>query len=177
MDNAADRIIPLDQLDDYKVADGDPDVRGWDVLSADGRRIGEVDNLLVDTGAMKVRYLDVEMDDDLIEGEGSRHILIPIGYARLDEEDDQIMVDTLDSHRIGQLPAYQHGALTREFETDLQTHFGGGLGVPGTTGVTTTPTDLHTDRYAGEMYDENRFYGSRRIDRGGQRLTNSDEEL
>jgi hypothetical protein len=177
MDNAADRIIPLDQLDDYKVADGDPDVRGWDVLSADGQRIGEVDNLLVDTGAMKVRYLDVEMDDDLLEGGTDKHILIPIGYARLDEEDDQIRVDSLDMARLGQLPEYRHGALTREFETDLQTHFAGGLRTPGTVGTTDTPTDLDADRYAGEMYDENRFYGARRPGEGGERLTRSEEEL
>src|SRR5690606_41995960 len=130
-----------------------------------------------DTGAMKVRYLDVEMDDDLIEGEAGRHILVPIGYARLDEEDDQIRVDALDTARLGQLPAYRHGALTREFETDLQTHFAGGLGAAGAAGSAAASSDIDGDRYAGEMYDESRFYRSRRQGDGGQRLTRAEEEL
>ena len=46
------RIAPLGELDDFKVADGDPDIRGWDVTTQDGRRVGEVDELLVVTGAM-----------------------------------------------------------------------------------------------------------------------------
>ncbi|HEU0052581.1 MAG TPA: PRC-barrel domain-containing protein, partial [Longimicrobium sp.] len=79
-----DRVVPLNRLDDFKVADGDPDVRGWDVVAADGRKIGEVDELLIDTGAMKVRYLDVEVDRGMIAGGDDRHVLIPIGYARLE---------------------------------------------------------------------------------------------
>jgi sporulation protein YlmC with PRC-barrel domain len=126
MDNPVDRIVPLDQLEDYRIAEGDPDVRGWDVLSSDGRRIGEVENLLVDTAAMKVRYLNVEMDSDLMEGDQTRHILIPIGYARLDRKDDQIFVDGLDSASLKTIPAYDNRPLTREFESDLNTVFGKG---------------------------------------------------
>jgi len=37
---------------------GDPDVRGWDARSADGKRIGAVDDMLIDTAATEVRYLD-----------------------------------------------------------------------------------------------------------------------
>ena len=55
-------MVPLDQLDDFRVASGDPDVRGWEVVGSDGGKIGEVDELLVDTRAMKVRYLDVDLD-------------------------------------------------------------------------------------------------------------------
>ena len=55
-DNEMDRLVPLDQMDDFKVADGDPDVRGWDVVASDGQKVGHVEDLLVDPGAMKVRY-------------------------------------------------------------------------------------------------------------------------
>jgi len=167
MDNARDRIIPLDELDDFKVADGDPDVRGWEVLSSDGRKIGSVDNLLVDTAAMKVRYLDVDIDGDLLEDDKDRHILIPIGYARLDEDDDRILVDALDSTRLRQIPAYRHEPLTREYETSLQTHFDN----------RTTPSREGTDFYASEGYDDDRFFGSRRGAGGEERITRSEEQL
>jgi hypothetical protein len=120
-----DRVVPLDQLDDFRVADGDPDIRGWDVLAADGRKIGEVDELLVDTAAMKVRYLDVDLDDEVLEAGdgGERHVLIPIGYARLDRDADRVMVDALRADDLRRLPAYGHGPLTRAFEASVRESF------------------------------------------------------
>lgn len=163
-----DRIIPLDQLDDFTVADGDPDVRGWEVLASDGRKIGEVDELLVDPTAMKVRYLDVDVDDDLITADDDRHVLIPIGYARLHEDDDQVFVDTLKSTDLAGLPAYRHEALTREYETDLRTRF------DKTYKADTTPDK---DFYAHESYDQDRFFGSRRGTEDEKRVTLSEEQL
>src|SRR5688572_8385324 len=62
----ASQIAPLKELKDYKVAKEDPDVRGWNVIGRDGRMVGEVHDLLVDTGEMRVRYLDVELDPSLL---------------------------------------------------------------------------------------------------------------
>ncbi|HET8654414.1 MAG TPA: DUF2382 domain-containing protein [Longimicrobiaceae bacterium] len=154
-----DRIVPLEEMDDFEVADGDPDVRGWNVIASDGRTIGEVDQLLVDTAALRVRYLDVDLSDDLDEGEPDRHILIPIGYARLDEDDDQVYVDQLSTDQIRTLPAYSHEPITRDYETDLRQRFD--TGFPATSeGQTAAATG--EDFYAHDLYDEDRFYGSRR---------------
>lgn len=150
MDKGIDRVVPLDQLDGYRVADGDPDVRGWDVMTADGAKIGEVDNLLIDTVAKKVRYLDVDLDDEFL-ADDDRHILIPIGYARLDEDDDQIFVDGLDRTRVQNIPGYDHNSLTRDYETSLHDHYG-----------STTVSRDADDFYAHDAYDEGRFYGARR---------------
>lgn len=170
MEDNMDRVIPLDELDDFEVADGDPDVRGWEVLAADGRRIGEVDNLLIDTAAMKVRYLDVDLDDELIgDANDDRHILIPIGYAQLDENEDHVTVSALNSTDVGTLPAYTHEPLTREYETSLRQRFD--------TGFKATP-ERNEDFYAHDHFDEDRFYGSRRrLDEGEARMTLSEEEL
>jgi len=45
---------------DLEVAEHEPDVRGWTMVASDGDELGEVDDLIVDTNAMKVRYLEVE---------------------------------------------------------------------------------------------------------------------
>jgi uncharacterized protein (TIGR02271 family) len=76
---------------DFKVADNEPDVRGWAVVSSDGRTIGEVDDLIVDTTAMKVRFLEVDPDDDAI-GNGTDPIYIPIASADLDNAEERIVV-------------------------------------------------------------------------------------
>ena len=117
-----DRVVPLNQLDGYAVADDDPDVRGWEVISADGRRIGEVDQLLVDRAAMKVRYLDVDVDDTLVDDD--RHVLVPIGYARLEEERSRVFVDNLVAAQVATLPAYAHGPLARDVDGDFARRFG-----------------------------------------------------
>lgn len=168
--DAMDRIVPLDELDDFKVADGDPDVRGWNVMGADGRKIGEVDNLLIDTAAMKVRYLDVDLDDELIEASADRHVLIPIGYARLDEDDNQVFVQEMKSADVMGLPEYTHGPVTTDFETDLRRRFDTGF----------QATTVEKDFYEHDLYDDNKFYNrdEERLNAAGeQRLTLSEEEL
>jgi hypothetical protein len=67
-EGTAARVAALRNLRGYKVADGDPDVRGWEVAGGDGLRIGTVNDLLVDTVAGKVRYLDIEIDPSLYLG-------------------------------------------------------------------------------------------------------------
>lgn len=171
MNNDLDRVVPLDDLDDFKVADGDPDVRGWNVMGSDGRKIGEVDNLLIDTAAMKVRYLDVDLDDDLIDTDmdDDRHVLIPIGYARLDRDDDNIFVDALESSAVAGLPAYGNERLTRDYETKLRTHFDRDY-----TAAAVKKDNDNDDFYDHDHYDENRFYGR---EDDSARMTLSEEEV
>lgn len=169
-ENLNDRIVPIDQLSDFRVADEDPDVRGWDVLASDGRRIGGVDNLLIDTAALKVRYLDVDVDGDLVREDRDRHVLIPVGYARLDRDDNRVVVDTLNSSDVSNLPAYTNQPMTRDYETtvrqtwdrDYQSSAGG-----------------ERDFYAHEGYDDNRFFGRDQERRRGdeERMTLSEEQL
>lgn len=133
---SASRIVPLSDLHTHKIASGDPDVRGWPVVAGDGRTVGRVDGLLVDTAAMRVRYLDVILD--LGPAAGERHVLIPVGFVRLGGSEDQVYVEGLRSEEAALLPAYDGGEVTREAEAALRARF---------------------DRNA---YDESRFYGVRR---------------
>ncbi|HET7273834.1 MAG TPA: DUF2382 domain-containing protein [Longimicrobiaceae bacterium] len=167
MDSSMDRVVPLDELDDFEIAEGDPDVRGWEVQASDGSKIGEVDNLLVDTGAMKVRYLDVDIDSSLLtDSNDDRHVLVPIGYARLDEGNDQVRVDNLASSDIMGLPVYTHAPITREFETEVRQSYDNKFNAEKT----------DSDYYAHEHFDDKKFYGAGR-DEKDARVTLSEEEL
>lgn len=150
-------IAKLNELDNYEVADHDPDVRGWDVMSADGRKIGEVDDLVVDTSAMKVRYLDVNLDKDFRGSDKSRHILIPIGHAQVHEQDDNVMVAGLTASNVNTVPAYP-GRLDRSYEDSVRTYFAGSGAAADTGG------EFYSDR----DFDEDRFYSSRRGAAGGR---------
>jgi len=48
-----ERLVPLQSLPDFDVADGYTDIRGFDAFLADGRRVGRVDELLVDPAACR----------------------------------------------------------------------------------------------------------------------------
>ena len=108
-----DRVVPLNSLPGYKVADGEPDIRGWDVVASDGQRLGKVEELLVDTQANKVRYVDVDVDGD------NRHITLPIGYARLEESRHQVLVDGLGTEQLRAMPTYERGGMTRDYEEQV----------------------------------------------------------
>lgn len=130
---AAPQIAPLMHLKDYQVVKEDPDVRGWPLIGRDGRTIGKVHDLLVDTSAERVRYLDVELDRDLVanapivpgtagpppavsdDGKAvGHHVLAPIGFARLDEDHKRVYLDGMDAHDAAVLPAYDHQAFHRD---------------------------------------------------------------
>ena len=101
MDREIDRVVPLDELRDYEIARGEPDIRGWEVIAGDGGRIGEVDELLVDAEARKVRFLDVTVDEELVgDTESTQHVIIPIASARLEEADDHVVIDGISSTEI-----------------------------------------------------------------------------
>jgi hypothetical protein len=166
-----DRVVPLDELDDFRVSGDDPDPRGWEVVAADGRKVGEVDELLVDTSVMKVRYLDVDLDDG-VSGEPDRHVLVPIGYARLDRDHDRVLVDEITSHDLRAIPAYRHGPLTRDFETSVRDSWRGGRremrrdGEPDRGGPGPVSggmrADAADDFYDGDGFDESKFWAARR---------------
>lgn len=103
------RLVYLDDMSDLKVAEGDSDIRGWNVRSADGQSIGKVTDHVVDTALMKVRYLEAKLQNTEGSPELDRMVLIPISIARLDEKDDDVVLNTSASDA-RQLPAYTRGS-------------------------------------------------------------------
>ena len=170
MSNNIDRVVPLDQLADFTVADGDPDVRGWKVLASDGETVGMVDELLVDTAERRVRYLDIDVGESgfLDIGSSNRHVAIPIGQARLERDNDRVVLEGIRSREIESLPEFT-GTLDRDSETVLRQRFDPDFKA--------AVTDSDQSFYTGDLYDERRFYGRHLQDEDEVRVTRSEEEL
>ncbi len=152
-DDDSKRLCRLGDMSDYEVADEDPDIRGWDVLGENGEKIGTVEELIVDTSTMKVRYLDIDLDDSVIEGNEERHVLIPIGAAKLDDDDDNVFVQGLDRRVVNRFPAYKdRQPVTRDYENQIRSTLSPGYNTAGS----------KENFYEHEHFDEKRFYGSRR---------------
>jgi photosynthetic reaction center H subunit len=157
-DSDAPRVSALSELSDFEVAEGYPDIRGWNVTTADGTEVGKVHELIVDTSEMRTRYLDVRLKHGLVGTFDERDVLVPIGRARLlTEGDDRIIVDGLTADRFALLPAYTHGALTREHESELLRHFSVADAMVTTAGAAAAAT---TDRnfYDSDHFDDRRTF-------------------
>ncbi len=145
MTDTVKNLFNLDELSDYKVAENYTDVRGWDVKDANNRIIGKVDHLLVNKTAERVVYLDVEVDETLIEKghntyqnsvsagvhgflnkEGENHLIIPIGMATIDEKNKLVNTNQIDSSTFAKAKRFRKGdAIDFEYELDLVRHYRG----------------------------------------------------
>jgi len=140
---------PLDELGDFKVAESDIDPRGWDVMSSDRQKIGSVKDLMVDVEAMKVRYLVCDIDREQT-GSHERRVLMPVGDARLDDNDDLVLMDHTAAF-IRQLPAYELGGrIARDQEDSVLSRRALADAPPVDGGY-----------YQRPEFDSQKFYGSR----------------
>jgi uncharacterized protein (TIGR02271 family) len=117
-----------------------------------------VDELLVDQEAMKVRYLDVDVDKELRGDDKDKHVLIPIGYAVLNRDEKRISVNEISTDQVRGAPAYA-GRIDPQYESTLNAYYGAGAGA-GTSGL-------------GMARDTERPHGAS----GEERMTLSEEEM
>jgi sporulation protein YlmC with PRC-barrel domain len=103
-------VVPMREAKDFKLAGDAPDLRKWNVFAADDERVGTVSELLVDPAAMKIRYLDVDLADDLYTLKEDRHVLVPLEHVELRERGSDVWIRRLTSREIARLPAYTGGA-------------------------------------------------------------------
>ncbi len=145
MTNTNRNLFNLDELSGYKVAENYNDVRGWDVKDANNRIIGKVDHLLVNKIAERVVYLDVEVDETLIEEgfntyqnransgvheflnkDGENHLIIPIGMASIDEKNKLVNTNKIDSSTFAKTKRFRKGdVLDFRYELNLVRHYRG----------------------------------------------------
>lgn len=135
----------LHELSDYKVASDYSDVRDWTVQDAENRTIGRVDGLLVSKKFERVVYLDVELDESVIEdsnktyeaaasegahqflnSDGETHLIIPIGLVSLDESHNAVLADQLPYERVAKAKRFRKGAvIVPQDELNICRHYTG----------------------------------------------------
>lgn len=166
-------LFYLHELDDYKVSGEDPDVRGWEVKDADNRRVGKVDNLLVNKDTERVVYLDVEVDKNIIENdhkpyensaregvhefinkEGENHVIIPVGMARLNNDGNEVVTNEISQETFAKTNRFRKGEnINREYEIYVVDHYNDGR------------TDRKVDTNATANNTDSSFYERNEFDR------------
>jgi sporulation protein YlmC with PRC-barrel domain len=84
------RLVRLSELGKFRIAEGEPDIRGWEVRTISGRLLGEVDELLVDPDGGEVVMLDIDVKNS------GRHSFAPVRAAMIDQASRLVRLDTGD---------------------------------------------------------------------------------
>jgi len=157
MEHENENITPAYRLkelshSDYEIKDGEPDIIGWDVKNTEGRKLGEVDELIFDPQARKVRYLALNMESNEMHLEDERRVLIPIGIAQLDTKDDHVILPNITTEQLKELPPYENcPELSPAFEAEIRHVFEGSTASAAPYG--------HPQFYEHAHFDEDKFYG------------------
>ena len=85
-----DRLVPLSEMSKWDVAEGDPDIRHWEVRTVSGRDIGKVRELLVDPDQGEVVMLEIDLSGS------DRHARVPIRIVQIDRAARVVRVDSAD---------------------------------------------------------------------------------
>lgn len=93
-----ERLVPLGSLRNWKVVDGEVDIRSWDVRTVSGRVLGSVRELLVDPKAGEVVMLDVDLPGT------SEHAYVPARIVEIDRVRRIVRADSADLERAGAEP-------------------------------------------------------------------------
>lgn len=123
MDNMKHRRLQELDRSDFEIVNGEPDIRGWDVKNGNGQKIGEVEELIVDAQQKKVRYMVVDLDDNELKLD-PRKVLVPIGFAELHNEEDDVILPNVQPSHLSVLPEYDENNLTPETERRICTTLG-----------------------------------------------------
>ncbi|MDB5204938.1 MAG: hypothetical protein JWR72_13 [Flavisolibacter sp.] len=138
---------------DYEIADGQSDIRGWDVKDENGRQIGEVEELIFDEQSRKVRYIVLDLEDNELDLE-DREVLVPIGIAQLDKDDDDVLLPGITAEQLRALPEYDEDRFDTDSEESVRNVFGG-LGAGALAGGS------GADFYNHDHFNEDNLYRNR----------------
>ena len=172
MDNMKHRRLQELDRSDFEIVEGEPDIRGWDVKNSSGKKIGEVEELLLDAQKKKVRYMVVDLDDNELDLD-DRRVLIPIGLAELDKEEDDVLLRSVTVEQLRALPEYEEDQLDEEVERKICTTLGrkqdtmrqypqnsDELKAKQTTAPTNTPEEDY-DFYRHDHFNDDNLYRNR----------------
>lgn len=134
MDNrhSGNRLVRLSDAKNFDVAHDEHDIRGWEVRTPDDRKIGKVEELIVDTVERRVCYLDVKVDRKALSIDNDRRVLVPIGAVRLRNDGKDVLLERLPVQGLAGVPEYRGGDITPDYEASLRNYYGA-AGAPGDT--------------------------------------------
>lgn len=144
--------IHLEELanTDYKIIEGQADITDWPVVDESGNSIGKVKDLLFDPSQDTVRYIIIQLDNNIAD----KSVLIPIGLVNLGEDKKEVILPVMSESQFKAMPQYIIAEVTRETELQIRAAIG-------------SPAALRIEEEIVEM-DHSDFYSHHHFDRGNK---------
>jgi hypothetical protein len=137
------RLVPLAELNAFRVAAREADPRGWSVVDRDHTVIGSVSDLLIDLATMKARYLICELK---VNDEEARRVLVPVEFVRLDRSAHAAALPSFTPSLFAELDSYNGEPPKPEREAQMLERF--------------AEAQTSEDFYDHARFDPNVFFGS-----------------
>jgi hypothetical protein len=138
-------LIAGKDVKDFQITAPMIDVRGWDVLRSDGRKLGTVDRIMLDVNEKKPRYLSVALPQTM------EYLLLPIGLGSIDASKKQIKLEKLSPETLNAMPVLTDKVVTSAFEQRIY----GAL-----TGKSADKLTA-SERYEDPAFDPTKLFGSK----------------
>jgi len=158
-DNYENRRLEELSKSDYEIAEGEPDIKEWDIHDNLGARIGSVHDLLFNSSTRKVRYLIADLEARVF-GVENRQVLIPIGLAELHLTKDEVFLPAVTIAQLAAAPDYIRETFKPEDEIAVRNAFIDDIDIQ-------QSWDEQTF-YEHDHYNERNFYGRRFMNKNGE---------
>jgi photosynthetic reaction center H subunit len=115
------KIVPMRVATDFKIAKGDPDPRGWNVVGTDGKVAGTVKDIWVDRPEAMIRYFEVALSNGSI-------VLTPMTMSKVHKGHRHIFVDAITAAQFADVPKLSSADQVTFYEEERVTaYYGGGF--------------------------------------------------
>ncbi|SFP14624.1 photosynthetic reaction center subunit H [Tranquillimonas alkanivorans] len=92
------KLISLNNAQEYHVAPGDPDPRGWPVIGSDGKPGGDVVDIWFNRAEFFLRYFEVRLP------ESSGTVLLPVFFTDIQSQRRRVRARTIPGRRLRDAP-------------------------------------------------------------------------
>lgn len=155
----------VDNLANYKVHENDVDIRDFTVKLSTGEVIGEVEGLLADVSAELVRYVEIEVEDDIVNrytadlyDADDKNLLMPIGLISIDADSKTVTLNGIGVEHMINYPRFNRkSGYTTNYEIETNNF----LSDFHDFGNTYNRSMFDTDRYRQSDTFDQSFYASK----------------
>lgn len=116
------KIVPMASDSHFRVAEGDPDPRGMDVLGADGQVAGNISEIWVDRAESCIRYYELKLSGT----GGNSNRLLPVNCVRINNK-NQVLVNSILASQFAGVPRTKNPDQVTLLEEDkIMGYYAGG---------------------------------------------------
>jgi hypothetical protein len=117
---AAQRFVRLSQRG---VPAGEPDIRGWLLVGAEGRRAGRVTDVLLDPDGDQPRFIEVTLDRGVAIAADTPSVVVPIECLRADPVRPHVHLLRVAARELVHIPASGQPPVDESAESLLRRFF------------------------------------------------------